>query len=160
MKKLHLLLLVTTLLTVSCGKPAKDKSDPVVQSPVNPIHNIFVTTNPRLTNLDLRNVELGVEFPASDILEFECTSATLRGNPARTTVSDFNVLIQGDSKSGTIQFGRLPSSSPNNNADPCLVVSTEKYSYVLDGSSMVLCNLNYLNLDGSPKYCDTFTALQ
>jgi hypothetical protein len=129
-----------------------------VLEPVNPLHNVFKSENVRLSILDLRNIGSGGTFAASDILETQCTSSELRGDPAKTDgVADNDVRIIGDSETGVIQFGRL--TSDGNSDDPCQVMATEPYSYVLTGNVLRLCNLRYLLPDGSPEYCDNFISL-
>jgi hypothetical protein len=133
---------------------------PEILVPVNPLLNVWVSSNPKLSNLDLRNIDIGGTFASSDVLETQCLSGGFRGDPAITNgVTDDSVRIIGNGESGLIQFGRLQSTAPNNNADVCLTMATEKYSYVVTGNVLRLCNLNYLNPDLTPIYCDNYTSL-
>lgn len=132
------LIIAALLILVSCGKDSSS-------NPVFSIRSGFESSNPKLLDLDLRSVQIGVEVEARELIGEVCNSGPLRGTLPSTQgqLADEKVIVLGSESQGTIQFGRLKSDKTASQDGPCAVMSTETYNYEVKGNVLKLCNLKY-----------------
>src|ERR1043165_1968556 len=143
---MKLIALLTLTFLVSCGKPANDSDSPKKPAPVvkTSILNKFTAVDPStalhgITDLDFTAFELNIPLDVSS----QCQGSYGNSGSINGVAEGFAEL-QGNSQSGTLQYGNLPyviSAGVYDNL--CRALSKEGYNYSIEGKILTLCMVNY-----------------
>lgn len=156
---MKILLLLSLVLSVSCGKDNSKKSSsplpakpPVVKTKTT-LFNVFESVDGNglhgINSLDFREAIIGVQ---SDIFELELMCDGTYGNSGQVNGADpSRLVLTGDKYNGILQIGHTKYVGASDPA--CREISKEAYTYELIDDVLELCMVNY-------PYCAQYKVVE